>query len=48
MNWVDCENDPIDVNFNLQKSLEIFEKKVSWQNPIQTENGDKSIPFRVK
>jgi hypothetical protein len=23
----DCQNNPIDVNFHLQKSLEIFDKK---------------------
>jgi hypothetical protein len=27
MSWAGCQNNLIDVNFHLQKSLEIFEKK---------------------
>ena len=27
MSWAGCQNNPIDVNFHLQKSLEMFEKK---------------------
>ena len=27
ISWTGCQNNPIDVNFHLQKSLEIFEKK---------------------
>ena len=27
MTWAGCQNNPIDLNFYLQKSLEIFEKK---------------------
>ena len=26
MSWAGCQNNPIDVNFHLQKSLEIFDK----------------------
>ena len=26
---------PIDLNFHLQKSFEVFQKKFSWQNLIQ-------------
>ena len=27
--WTECQNNPLDVNFYLQKSLEIFEKKLA-------------------
>ena len=33
---------PIDVNFHLQKSLEDFGKKNSWQSMIQKEEGVES------
>ena len=26
MSWAGCQNNPIDVNFHLQKSLEIFDE----------------------
>ena len=39
---------PIDVNFHLQKSLEIFDKKISWQNPIQKVLADKKAHGRVR
>ena len=42
MNWVDCENDPIDVNFNLQKSLKCFDKKSDDKNLIQKRQGVES------
>ena len=29
MSWAGCQNNPIDVNFHLQKSLEIFEKNLA-------------------
>ena len=35
MSWAGCQNNPIDINFHLQKSLEIFEKKSAdkiWSN----------------
>ena len=35
MSWAGCHNNPIDVIFQLQKSLEIFEKKSAdkiWSN----------------
>ena len=47
MSWPGCQNNPIDVNFPLQKSLEIFEKKISWQNLIQQRQGDKNVPLPV-
>ena len=43
MSLAGCQINPIDVNFHLQKSLETFDKKFSWQNLIQKEQGDKSI-----
>ena len=33
---------PIDVNFHLQKSLEIFDQKFSWQNLVQKGQGVES------
>ena len=48
MSWAGCQNNPIDVNFHLQKSLDIFEKKISWQNLIQKAERDKSISSRAK
>ena len=27
MSWAGCQNNPIDLNLNLQKRLQIFEKK---------------------
>ncbi len=35
MSWIGCQNNPIYLNFHLQKSLEIFEKKSAdniWPN----------------
>ena len=29
MSWTGCQNNPIDVNFHLKKSLEIFEKTLA-------------------
>jgi hypothetical protein len=48
MSWAGCQNDSIDVNFHLQKSLEIFEKKISWKNLIQKRQGEKSVPSFAK
>ena len=38
-----CQINPIDVNFHLQKGLEIFDKKTADKNLIQKEQGDKII-----
>ena len=35
MSLAECQINPIDVNFHLQKSLEICDKKFSWKNIIQ-------------
>ena len=35
MSLAGCQNNPIVVNFYLQKSWDHFEKKISWQNLIQ-------------
>jgi hypothetical protein len=48
MSWVGCQNNPIDVNFHLPKSLEIFEKKISSQNLIQQGQVDKNVPSHAK
>ena len=40
--------DPIDINFHLQKSLEIFYKKSIWQDPIQKVLADKKAHGRVR
>ena len=39
---------PIDVNFHLQKSLETFDKKLSWQNLIQKGQGGGKCPASCK
>ena len=43
MSLVGCQINQIDVNFYLQKSLEIFDK-----NPIQKVLADKKAPGRVR
>ena len=43
MSLAGCQIKPIDINFHLQKSLEIFYKKSARQNLIQKGQGDKSI-----
>jgi hypothetical protein len=55
MSLAGCQINPIDVNFHLQKGLEIFEKKISCQksDPKSTRalKGWKvpcSMPIRVK
>ena len=51
MSWAGCQNNLIDANFQLQKSLEIFDKKISWQNLIKKDKGWKVptlMPIRVK
>jgi hypothetical protein len=45
MSWSGSQNNPIDVNFHLQKSLEIFEKIQLTKSGGQ---GDKSIPSCAK
>ena len=45
MSSAGCQTNLIDVNFHIQKSLEIFDKIFSWQNLIQKGQGDKSIPL---
>ena len=42
MSLAECQINPIDVNFHLQKSLEIFDKKISSKNLIQKEQGVES------
>ena len=41
MSFTGRQINSIDVNFHLQKSLEIFDKKISWQNLIQKDKGVK-------
>ena len=46
-----CQINPIDVNFHLQKSLEIFDKNSAEQNLIQKDKEMKVsplMPIRVK
>ena len=43
MSWERCQNNPIDVNFHLQKSLEIFENNSA--DKIQQGKGDKNVPL---
>ena len=38
-----CQIIPIDLNFHLQKCLEIFDKNSAEKNPIQKGQVDKSI-----
>ena len=47
MSWAGCQNNSIDVNFYLQKSLEIFEKNSAdkiWSN----KDKDKNVLPRAK
>ena len=44
MSWAECQNNLIDANFQLQKSLEIYSR----QNLIQKGQGDESIPSDAK
>ena len=51
MSLADCQNNPIDVNFHLQKSLEIFDKKSADKFWSKKERGWKVpslMPIRVK
>ena len=49
MSLAECQNNPIDVNFYLQKSLEIFDKKFSWQILIQKGQGvESALPHANK
>ena len=51
MSWAGCQNNPIDVNFYLQKSLEIFEKKSAeniWSNKFKRIKMSCPVPDRVK
>ena len=51
MSWAGCQNNPIDVNFHLQKSLEIFEKKSADKILSKKDKGIKVspiVPNRVK
>jgi len=34
MSWAGCQNNPINLNFQLQKSMEFFEKKTADKNLI--------------
>jgi hypothetical protein len=42
MSFAGCQINPIDVNFHLQKSLEVFDKKSADKNLIQKGQGVES------
>ena len=45
MSWAGCQINPIDVNFHLQESLEIFDKNSADKNLIQKGQGvESSLP----
>ena len=46
MNWSGCQNNPIDVNFHLQKCLEIFEKKADKIDPKRTWGLKYPLPYK--
>ena len=51
MSLAGSQNNPINVNFHYQKSLEFFDKKISWQNLIKKDKEIKVsllVPIRVK
>ena len=51
MSWAGCQNNPIDLNFYLQKRLEIFEKKIAdkfWSNKFKRVKMPCSVPDRIK
>ena len=51
MSWAECQNNPIDVNFHLQKSLEIFEKNSAdkiWSKNDKEIKVSPLMPIRVK
>ena len=51
MSWAGCQNNLIDVNFHLQKSLEIFEKKSAdkiWSKKDKGIKVSPPVPNRVK
>ena len=49
MSLAGCQINSIDVNFHLQKSLEIFDNNSADKNLTQKEQGNKSImPVRIK
>ena len=43
MSLAGCQINPIDVNFHLQKSLEIFDKNSATKNLIQKGQGVESV-----
>jgi hypothetical protein len=43
MSLAGCQFKPVEVNFHLQNSLEIFDKNSALKNPIQKGQGHKSI-----
>ena len=49
MSWAGCQNNPINVNFNLQKSLEFYGKKSADEIWSKKDKGpNKSIPSQAK
>ena len=51
MSWAGCQNNPIDLNFPLQKSLETFEKKSAdkiWSNKDKGIKMPCPVPDRVR
>ena len=50
MSWAGCQNNPIDVNFHPQKSLEIFEKNSAdkiWSKKNKGIKVSPLVPSRV-
>ena len=48
MSLAGCQINLIDVNFHLQKSLEIFDENSAKKNPTQKGQGDKGITRHAK
>ena len=51
MSWAGCQDNTIDVNLHLQKSLEIFEKNSAdkiWSEKDKGMKVSPSVPSRVK
>jgi hypothetical protein len=47
MSLAGCQINSININFQIQRSLEIFDKNSAGKNLIQKGQGDKSIPPRA-
>ena len=48
MSWAGCQNNPIDANFHLQKSLGIFEKYQLTKSDLTRTKMSYPVPDRVK